>query len=96
VNPYTEAAVTKDEGRYRWNTGAHGIYLFRNWYDEGPNGDNWSYINPVSLCIVDHRPVGEFDRIAETPAHIAGPFETLDAAKTAYLLIYGSGDGDER
>jgi hypothetical protein len=96
VNVYHEAAVTKDDGCHKWNTGAHGVYLYRAWYDEGPNGDNWSYINLKTLCIVDHRPVRESYRIAETPAHIAGPFPDLDAAKAAYLLIYGSGEGERR
>ena len=79
---------------YRWSSGSHGIYLYREDYDESPNGDNWSYIDPKTLCIIDYRPDNsDTAKMREVGKHVAGPFPTLDAAKVAFMLIYGGRDG---
>jgi len=76
-----------------WLASAHGIYYARESYDEGPDGDNWTYIDPKTLCIVDYRPekVGP-DKVGvplDRGHHLAGPFPTLDAAKAAYIVMFG-------
>jgi hypothetical protein len=74
-----------------WLTGHHGVYVFRDGaYDEGPLGDNWSYIDINTLCIVDYRPEGNGGEPRDEPVVLAGPFPTLDVAKAAYLVMYGS------
>lgn len=76
-----------------WAEGAHGVYLERdNNYDEGPGGDNWSYIDRKTLCVVDYRPKEpDQSRVpSHVPAIVAGPFPTLNAAKVAFRVIYGS------
>ena len=74
-----------------WAEGAHGVYLERdNDYDEGPGGDNWSYIDRDTLCVVDYRPVNKYATPRKEPIIVAGPFPTMDAAKVAFRVIYGS------
>ena len=78
-----------DDGR--WNEGAHGIYFWRSWYDESDNGDNWSYIDPRTCCIVNYVPESS-DSVGPraTPLHVVGPFPNVEAAKAAFLVIYGT------
>jgi hypothetical protein len=70
--------------------GVHGIYLQRDdGYDNGPNGDNWSYIDTKTMRIMDYRPLNTEQHINMVGAVVAGPFRTLNAAKAAFVLIYG-------
>jgi len=74
-----------------WLTASHGIYPFRPYYDEGPLGDNWCYLDTHTLCIMSFRPEGE-ERAPRTKGVIvSGPFPTLEAAKAAYVVLFGSG-----
>jgi len=77
-----------DDGR--WNEGAHGIYFWRTWYDPSDYGDNWSYIDPRTCCIVNYAPEGEGNMPRVNPQHVAGPFPNVEAAKAAFLIIYGT------
>jgi hypothetical protein len=72
-----------------WSEGTAGIFLTRGHYDDGPNGDNWSYIDRKTLCIVDYRPEKPDEGLCEKPIVLAGPFPSLDAAKAAFLVMYG-------
>ena len=74
-----------------WMDGQYGTYLWRVTHDLGPNGDNWSYIDRETLCIVDYRPEHGRGKSSTVGAHIAGPFPTMEAAKAAFLLLYGRG-----
>jgi len=73
-----------------WLESAHGIYYARESYDEGPDGDNWCYIDTKALTILSYRPKEDG---TGTPLHqgllLAGPFPTLDAAKAAYIVMFG-------
>jgi len=69
---------------------SHGIYPHRPFYDEGPLGDNWSYIDTKTLCIVHFRPTDKTKLPRTEAVIVAGPFPTLDAAKAAYVVMYGS------
>jgi hypothetical protein len=72
-----------------WINHANGIYIYRAGdYGEGPDGDNWSYI-AKDLSIRDFRPVEQGGTDEVDGKLIAGPFPTLEAAKAAYILIYG-------
>jgi hypothetical protein len=41
------------------------------------------------LCIVDYRPEKPDEGLCEKPIVLAGPFPSLDAAKAAFLVMYG-------
>ena len=77
-----------------WSEGAHGIYYYRIEYDEGPDGDNWSYIDQKTLCILDYRPETPLANPPDEGRLVAGPFPTLEAAKAAFVLLYGRDRGD--
>jgi len=76
-----------------WRVGSHGVYYPREHYDDGPGGDNWAYIQRETMCIVDYRPELHHGRMPDKPIIIAGPFPTMQAAKAAFLVIYGGSNG---
>jgi hypothetical protein len=60
-----------------WGVSAHGAFLKRTDYE---GADRFVFIDLRTNTIVDHR---------DTQVVVAGPFPNLDAAKAAFIVIYG-------
>jgi hypothetical protein len=71
-----------------WRESAYGLYLHREDYDLGPDGDNWSYIDLNTLTIVSYRAENGRDSL-DKPFVVAGPFPSAKAVKAAWMVLYG-------
>ena len=71
-----------------WGLSAHGVFLKRKEYR---GADQYVFIDLKANTIMDHSSAITADPQSE-PTVVAGPFPNLDAAKAAYIVIYGRGE----
>ena len=72
-----------------WGENPFGIFLMRTNKDNMYVSDAFCYIHPRTLCILDFSHTADVPVRDRKPVIIAGPFPTLEAAKAAFVLLYG-------